>query len=147
VPNRDFHLGQLRRRSDACWCIRRSVRGAQLIHTDETLARGLSSEDVKERRRIEIRLRKSAPATEPSAAIAIPLQNRERPDGIDGGAPSSIQKPIRVTLPPQRALIKRKPQARLPVAHISEEPPPERSVPSQPASIPNRDFGRDPAGQ
>ncbi|PZQ12339.1 MAG: nuclease [Ancylobacter novellus] len=36
------------------------LSGAQLIKTDETLARGDTPGDVKERRRIEIRLRKSA---------------------------------------------------------------------------------------
>lgn len=38
------------------------LSGAQLIQTDETLARGNAPGDVRERRRIEIRLRKSAVA-------------------------------------------------------------------------------------
>jgi len=44
------------------------LSGAQLIQTDETLARGTAPGDVKERRRIEIRLRKSTAAVEADAA-------------------------------------------------------------------------------
>jgi len=122
------------------------LSGGQLIHTDETLARGFSPNDVKERRRIEIRLRKSTPTTEPSPAIAIPIENRERPNGIDGAPTFSTPKPTRATPQPKRALIKGKPQARLPDTHVNEDPPPEPSLPSQPVSIPNRVFAPDPAG-
>jgi len=52
------------------------LSGAQLVNTDETLALAGSPGDVRERRRIEIRLRKSAPsettASVPSAAPAAP---------------------------------------------------------------------------
>jgi hypothetical protein len=37
------------------------LSGAQLVNTDETLAITGSPEDIQQRRRIEIRLRKSAP--------------------------------------------------------------------------------------
>ncbi len=53
------------------------LSGAQLINTDETLAIAGSSEDIQQLRRIEIRLRKSAPHesmanTEPPPLIALP---------------------------------------------------------------------------
>ena len=47
------------------------LSGAQLVNTDETLAIGGSSEDIQQRRRIEIRLRKSAPHD--AAVDAAPL--------------------------------------------------------------------------
>ena len=37
------------------------LSGAQLVNTDETLALDGSAEDIQQRRRIEIRLRKSVP--------------------------------------------------------------------------------------
>ena len=37
------------------------LSGAQLVNTDETLAISGSPDDIQQRRRIEIRLRKSAP--------------------------------------------------------------------------------------
>jgi flagellar motor protein MotB len=52
------------------------LSGAQLVNTDETLAITGSPEDIQQRRRIEIRLRKSAPnvasPTIPPAAVAAP---------------------------------------------------------------------------
>jgi hypothetical protein len=43
------------------------LSGAQLVKTDETLANGMDVQgDVKERRRIEIRLRKSTPPLDPN---------------------------------------------------------------------------------
>ena len=52
------------------------LSGAQLVNTDETLAIAGSPENIQERRRIEIRLRKSAPNdAAPSlspAAVAAP---------------------------------------------------------------------------
>jgi flagellar motor protein MotB len=51
------------------------LSGAQLVNTDETLALGGSMQDVQQRRRIEIRLRKSV-ATEPTeSARSAPDQN------------------------------------------------------------------------
>jgi hypothetical protein len=47
------------------------LSGAQLVNTDETLALDGSLEDVQQRRRIEIRLRKSAPRD--AAVQAAPL--------------------------------------------------------------------------
>jgi hypothetical protein len=47
------------------------LSGAQLVNTDETLALDGSLEDVQQRRRIEIRLRKSAPRD--AAVEAAPL--------------------------------------------------------------------------
>jgi flagellar motor protein MotB len=58
------------------------LSGAQLVNTDETLAvDGIFSGDVRERRRIEIRLRKSTPhylAVDASAPLA-PARPRPRP--------------------------------------------------------------------
>ena len=52
------------------------LSGAQLVNTDETLAIGGSPGDIRERRRIEIRLRKSAPgdatASVPPSPFAAP---------------------------------------------------------------------------
>ncbi|ANY85510.1 hypothetical protein BB934_45665 (plasmid) [Microvirga ossetica] len=53
------------------------LSGAQLVKTDETLANGMDVQgDVKERRRIEIRLRKSAPPEQPKAGSDIANANR-----------------------------------------------------------------------
>jgi len=49
------------------------LSGAQLVNTDETLAIGGSSEDVQQRRRIEIRLRKSAPHDAAVDAAPLPV--------------------------------------------------------------------------
>jgi hypothetical protein len=45
------------------------LSGAQLVNTDETLALEGSMQDVQQRRRIEIRLRKSVPV-DPAASVA-----------------------------------------------------------------------------
>jgi flagellar motor protein MotB len=45
------------------------LSGAQLVNTDETLALDGSMQDVQQRRRIEIRLRKSVPV-DPAASVA-----------------------------------------------------------------------------
>jgi len=59
------------------------LSGAQLINNDETLAISGTAGDVLERRRIEIRLRKSTPsdssATSPNPADPDPLAQRFRP--------------------------------------------------------------------
>jgi outer membrane protein OmpA-like peptidoglycan-associated protein len=118
------------------------LSGAQLIHTDETLARGLAPEDVKERRRIEIRLRKSTPATEPSPAIQIPTAVRE---GLpDRNVTSSIPK----KLPAANQVPKRtpRPQISSPALPKSDDAPLERSISSAPPSLMDRIFGNDPAG-
>jgi hypothetical protein len=58
------------------------LSGAQLVNTDETLAiDGIFSGDVRERRRIEVRLRKSTPhylSVDASAPVA-PTRPRPRP--------------------------------------------------------------------
>jgi hypothetical protein len=46
------------------------LSGAQLVNTDETLALTGSPGDIRERRRIEIRLRKSAPS---ETTASVPL--------------------------------------------------------------------------
>jgi hypothetical protein len=52
------------------------LSGAQLVNTDETLAIAGSRENIQQRRRIEIRLRKSAPndaaSTTAPAAVVLP---------------------------------------------------------------------------
>jgi outer membrane protein OmpA-like peptidoglycan-associated protein len=59
------------------------LSGAQLVNTDETLAiDGIFSGDVRERRRIEIRLRKSSPhyvSVDASPAPLVPAPARPRP--------------------------------------------------------------------
>ena len=59
------------------------LSGAQLVNTDETLAiDGIFSGDVRERRRIEIRLRKSSPhylSVDASPAPLAPARTRPRP--------------------------------------------------------------------
>jgi len=49
------------------------LSGAQLVNTDETLALGGSPEDVQQRRRIEIRLRKSVASAPPSSIVPPPV--------------------------------------------------------------------------
>ena len=49
------------------------LSGAQLVNTDETLAIAGSPGDIRERRRIEIRLRKSAPNDATSSVTSAPL--------------------------------------------------------------------------
>ena len=57
------------------------LSGAQLVNVDETLAIAGSPGDIQQRRRIEIRLRKSAPndatASIPHAPLAVPLAGSE----------------------------------------------------------------------
>jgi flagellar motor protein MotB len=57
------------------------LSGAQLVNIDETLAIAGSPGDIQQRRRIEIRLRKSAPndatASIPHALVAVPLAGSE----------------------------------------------------------------------
>jgi flagellar motor protein MotB len=53
------------------------LSGAQLVNTDETLAIAGSTEDVQQRRRIEIRLRKSV-SSDATSAIA-PAQGSPQP--------------------------------------------------------------------
>ena len=49
------------------------LSGAQLVNTDETLALGGSPDDVQQRRRIEIRLRKSVASDRPSSMVPPPV--------------------------------------------------------------------------
>jgi hypothetical protein len=47
------------------------LSGAQLVNVDETLAIAGSPGDIQQRRRIEIRLRKSAPSNDATASIPL----------------------------------------------------------------------------
>jgi hypothetical protein len=70
------------------------LSGAQLVNTDETLATQGAHGDIPQRRRIEIRLRKSAPH-EATASIAPALAiSRPRP------RPAPKQQPLSLTPTP-----------------------------------------------
>jgi len=70
------------------------LSGAQLVNTDETLALGGSMQDVQQRRRIEIRLRKSVTADPIGSLGSAPDQNSTlAPTGSIG--PASIMGPQR----------------------------------------------------
>ena len=85
------------------------LSGAQLINPDETLVTTLSLRDVRERRRIEIRLRKSTPAVIPvSSGRPVPLTKREA--AADRGTVSSIPKGPNSHVP-RKPASKPKPQA------------------------------------
>lgn len=55
------------------------LSGAQLVNTDETLALNSQPLDIKQRRRIEIRLRKSAPQQESAFSLPQPSTIQENP--------------------------------------------------------------------
>jgi flagellar motor protein MotB len=72
------------------------LSGAQLVNTDETLAlQGGMPADIPQRRRIEIRLRKSVPREATTASVAIVVLPKPRP------APK--QQPLSLTPPPKPA--------------------------------------------
>jgi len=85
------------------------LSGAQLINPDETLVTTLSLRDVRERRRIEIRLRKSTPAVIPMSS-GPPLPLTQRDPAADRGTVSSIPKGPNSHVPPKPAS-KPRPQA------------------------------------
>jgi flagellar motor protein MotB len=79
------------------------LSGAQLVNIDETLAISGTPGDVPERRRIEIRLRKSAPheslAAAPTLAVALPRPLPARPRVLSQGPSRSATAPA----PPRTA--------------------------------------------
>jgi flagellar motor protein MotB len=68
------------------------LSGAQLVNTDETLALTGTPGDIRERRRIEIRLRKSSPHDSPTTMAEIPLP-RPRPPAPLKPKPRIVQLP------------------------------------------------------
>jgi flagellar motor protein MotB len=68
------------------------LSGAQLVNTDETLAIGGISGDIPERRRIEIRLRKSSPDDTVSSISDVPLP-RPKPVFLKPKVPTAHQSP------------------------------------------------------
>ncbi len=61
------------------------LSGAQLVNTDETLALNSQPLDIKQRRRIEIRLRKSAPQQE--SAFSLPQPSTIQRESFKGTSP------------------------------------------------------------
>lgn len=75
------------------------LSGAQLVNIDETLALDATAADVPQRRRIEIRLRKSAPheasVAAPQTTAAVP---RQRPAQVRPASPIAAPRPNRSLL-------------------------------------------------
>jgi flagellar motor protein MotB len=77
------------------------LSGAQLVNTDETLAVNSQPLDVKQRRRIEIRLRKSTPQqasefslTQPNQAPSVPAK---APRAKKGPTPAPVGQPVQLS--------------------------------------------------
>jgi hypothetical protein len=78
------------------------LSGAQLVNTDETLALDGSMQDVQQRRRIEIRLRKSVPADPTASVAAVPTGSlAPAPIGNIGTAPVGSIGPASIMAPPR----------------------------------------------
>lgn len=82
------------------------LSGAQLVNTDETLAVLGIPANVPERRRIEIRLRKSVPSEAPSGIApppTVPLQKKPRAPVQPAQQPQAGQQPGPLSLTPKPA--------------------------------------------
>jgi hypothetical protein len=78
------------------------LSGAQLVNTDETLALEGSMQDVQQRRRIEIRLRKSVPVDPAASVAAAPTGGlASTPSGNIGTAPVGSIGPASIMAPPR----------------------------------------------
>jgi flagellar motor protein MotB len=78
------------------------LSGAQLVNTDETLALEGSMQDVQQRRRIEIRLRKSVPVDPAASVAAAPSGSlASTPSGNISAAPVGTIGPASIMAPPR----------------------------------------------
>jgi flagellar motor protein MotB len=78
------------------------LSGAQLVNTDETLALEGSMQDVQQRRRIEIRLRKSVPVDPAATVAAAPTGSlASTPSGNISAAPVGTIGPASIMAPPR----------------------------------------------
>ena len=78
------------------------LSGAQLVNTDETLALEGSMQDVQQRRRIEIRLRKSVPGDPTGSVAAAPTSSLTSvPSGHISTAPVGTIGPASIMAPPR----------------------------------------------
>ncbi len=73
------------------------LSGAQLVNTDETLATQGARGDVPQRRRIEIRLRKSVPREATASVVAAPVAAPPKPRAVPRQRPLSLTPPPKST--------------------------------------------------
>jgi flagellar motor protein MotB len=71
------------------------LSGAQLVNTDETLATQGAHGDIPQRRRIEIRLRKSVPHETAASIVTVPVVATPKPRPVPRPGPLSLTPTIR----------------------------------------------------
>jgi hypothetical protein len=73
------------------------LSGAQLVNTDETLATQGARGDIPQRRRIEIRLRKSVPREATASVVPAPVAAPPKPRAVPRQQPLSLTPPPKPT--------------------------------------------------